>query len=87
MGQAKLRGTPEQRQAEALEVIRRDQAERDRAEMEEAREVARQWAAMSPEERERRMEAAKAEARTYGELAGIFGHDAAMALSFMGKGS
>lgn len=80
MGQARLRGTQEQRQEAALEAQRERQAERDRKEMERNLELSRQWAALSPDERKKRINAAIKDAENYGYLAGVLGHDVASAI-------
>lgn len=61
MGQAKNRGTFEERQAEALRASEEHQAERDRKGMEEQRIVAANWAKMSQEERDMHLKKAQAE--------------------------
>ena len=85
MGQAKLRGTKEQRVADALEGQRLAQEAADRAEMEELQERSRKWAAMTPEQQDAAMKRAMHDAEAYGYLAGAFGHDAANILMSMGR--
>jgi hypothetical protein len=83
MGQARLRGTLEQRQAEAQAVIKAQKDERDRQERARDEAIMEKWRAMTPEQREEALERAKDEARNYGELRGMFGHDAALMLSML----
>lgn len=85
MGQAKLRGTKEARVAEAEAGIALALEARERAEREREAEVARQWALLSPEEQDRRLEAAKRKAEAYGMMVGEFGHDVTMGLLSMGS--
>lgn len=61
MGQAKNRGTYDERKAEAIRVSKEREVERDRKEMEEQRIVAANWAKMSQEERDMHLKKAKAE--------------------------
>ena len=81
MGQAKLKGTRDQRVAAAEEANRKAQEARDAAEMDELVAQSRRWSAMSQEQRDAALERAKRQARNYGELQEIFGHDVAMALA------
>ena len=81
MGQARLRGTRDERVNAMLEVQREAQEQRDRDEMDELQATSRRWAAMTQEQRDAALEKAKAEARNYGQLQEIFGHDVAFALS------
>lgn len=83
MGQARLRGTFDQRQAEALAVIKARKDERDRQERERDEAIMEKWKAMTPEQQAEALERAKEEARNYGELRGMFGHDAALMLSML----
>lgn len=83
MGQARLRGTKDERVAAAEAGIRLAQARRDAAEMEREQEKARQWAAMSQEQKDAALERAKRHARNYGELQEMFGPDIASALAGM----
>jgi len=61
MGQAKNRGTYDERKAEAIRVSKEREVERDRKEMEEQRIVAANWAKMSQEERDMHLKKAQAE--------------------------
>ena len=85
MGQARQRGTKDERVYRATTVSEERRRKAERAEMEHNLEVARQWAAKTPEEREAALEAAKREAENYGYLSSVFGHDAALMLSMIGR--
>ena len=74
MGQAKLRGSKEERVREAQEATQAAEQQREQAK-------AARWAAMTPAQRDAALARAKREARNYGQLQEIFGHDVAMALS------
>lgn len=82
MGQARLRGTKEEREAAALSIKAAERAERQRKEQERERLRAERWAAMSKEERNAAFKRAQEEAAAYGGLASIMGHDAAMFLTY-----
>lgn len=83
MGQAKLRGSREQRVNAALEAQRQAQEAADRAEREEQEAIARKWAAMTPEEQQAALARAKKQAESFGALAALVGHDAASVLTHM----
>lgn len=82
MGQARLRGTKEEREAAALAVMAEARAARERREQERERQRAEKWAAMSKEERDAAWKKAQEEAAAYGQIASIMGHDAAMLLTY-----
>ncbi len=81
MGQARLRGTRGERVALMLEAQRKAQEAADRAEMDELKAQSRRWSAMTQEQRDAALERAKRDARNYGQLQEVFGHDVAMALA------
>ena len=83
MGQAKLRGTREQRVADAQAGIAMAQAVRDEAERKREQARAEKWAAMTPEQKAAALERAKRDAEAYGFLSSEFGHDAARMLLTM----
>jgi hypothetical protein len=75
MGQAKLRGSRDERVSQALleraridheRRMREEQAERVRQEM-----VAAQWRAMTDDQRAARLASAKADAELYGMISGL----------------
>ena len=74
MGQARLKGTRDERVAAAERA-------RYNAEMTMLAARQRRWDAMTQEERDIALSRAKREARNYGQLEDIFGHDVAMALT------
>lgn len=76
MGQAKLKGTRDERVAAA-------KAANHAAEMHMLAARQKRWDAMTPEQREAAFARAKREARNYGELQELFGHEAAMFLAPM----
>jgi len=61
MGQAKNRGSYDERKALALEEARLKQEERDRKEMELELIKAEKWAKLTPEQKEARLKKAKNE--------------------------
>lgn len=77
MGQARLRGTQEERTQTAAAANTERQRKAAIAEAEHNLAIAREWAAKSEEEREAALNAAKREAALYGDLSANFGHDAA----------
>lgn len=85
MGQAKLRGTREQRVAEAIaerqEYLRKREEARQKALEQRQAIAAKKWADMTPEQREAAIEKAKQEAANFGQLQEIFGFDVANALA------
>ena len=81
MGQARLRGTKDQRVDAAVKIVEARKLAADHAEMAKLREEARKWAEMTPEQQNSALERAKAEARNYGQLMDIFGPDVAAALA------
>lgn len=89
MGQARLRGTTEERQAEAEAAVlaerNRKAAERDLREQERERIRAAKWAAMTQPERDAAMKNAMREAECYGYLSGQLGYGVAGMLMEMGR--
>ena len=81
MGQAKLKGTRDERVAAAVAIQRKAQEARDAAEMDELVARSKKWALMSQAERDAALERAKREASNYGQLQEMFGHDVAGALA------
>jgi acyl-CoA reductase-like NAD-dependent aldehyde dehydrogenase len=81
MGQARLRGTKEERDAEAVERIHITrqvrEAERDRKEAEQEAVRSAKWKAMTPEQREAALKRAGAEMAMHSDLADMIGMDAA----------
>jgi hypothetical protein len=74
MGQARLKGTRDERVEAA-----KDAAYRAEMHMLAARQ--QRWNAMTQEQRNAALARAKREASNYGQLEEIFGHDVAMALA------
>lgn len=72
MGQAKLRGTFEERKAAAIALAEERRKQREYIEMERERKIAEEWAKLPKEEQERRLERAKAEAIMLAELSKAF---------------
>lgn len=83
MGQAKLRGTRDERVAVARAAITVAEAIRDEADRKREQARAAKWAAMTPEQKAAALEKAKREAEAYGFLSAEFGHDAARLLLTM----
>jgi hypothetical protein len=81
MGQARLRGTTEERcnaaEAAVLAERNRKAAERRLREQEQERIRAAKWAAMTQPERDAALKRAEMEAECYGVLSGTFGGDIA----------
>lgn len=79
MGQAKLRGTREQRMADALEGQRLHAAKREAEDQARQRKIAAAWAKLTPEEKEARLEKAKQEIAMLGVWDELVGPELAAA--------
>lgn len=73
MGQAKLRGSKQERVAQAVAAEQERLRKREEREMEIEAAKAERWRQMSPEEREAALEQAKAEAGLMGIFSNILG--------------
>lgn len=77
MGEAKLRGTRDQRISAAIQSAQARREEESRAALEvearRQRRIADRWAALSPEEKERRVAIAKREASILGHIMSLPG--------------
>lgn len=73
MGQAKLRGSKQERVNQAVAAEQERLRKREEREMEIEAEKAERWRQMSPEEKEAALEQAKAEAGLMGIFSGLLG--------------
>lgn len=81
MGQAKLRGTKDERVAAAEAVEAERQTKRDEAERIEQRRIMERWSKMTAPQKAAALERAKHEVQAQSELTAIFGSETAQALT------
>jgi hypothetical protein len=88
VGEAKRRGTRDQRVAGAIEAARQKRADEARrayeVELQRQKRIAERWARLSPEEKERRLDVAKREASVLGTLMSMPGGRMLAALGVLG---
>lgn len=89
MGQARLRGTKEERTAVAVAKVQAERAERqrkrDEAERAENERIAAIWREMTPEQREQALKRAKQDAENLSYLSGVFGPTLARVITSMDR--